>query len=75
MNLALAGWLSWLEYHPVHQKVTSSIPVQTHREAINQCFSLTSCFFHPSSLSKINKNIPSGENLKINKMKLSTSDY
>ena len=24
--MALAGWLSWLECHPVHQEVAGSIP-------------------------------------------------
>ena len=28
MALALAGWLSWLEHHPLHQKVAGSIPSQ-----------------------------------------------
>ena len=27
-NLALAGWLSWLEHHPTHQKVVGLIPSQ-----------------------------------------------
>ena len=26
MYYALARWLSWLEYHPIHQKVAGSIP-------------------------------------------------
>ena len=25
---AMAGWLSWLEHHPIHQKVAGSIPGQ-----------------------------------------------
>ena len=52
---ALAGWLSWLEHHPVHQKVAGLIPEQgtfldrgfdsrsEHiQEATDRCFSLTS---------------------------------
>ena len=63
-TLALAGWLSWMECHPVHRKVVGLIPSQdTHvgfrfdtrsgyiQEAINQSFSL--------SLKSIN--ISSGE--------------
>ena len=53
-DLSLAGWLSCLECHPVHQKVVGSIPWLRHIprlqvpswsgrvwEATNQCFSLT----------------------------------
>ena len=29
IDLALIGWLSWLEHHPVHQKVRVWSPVGT----------------------------------------------
>ena len=38
-KLALARWLSWLEHHPIHQKVVGSIP---DWEAADQYFSLIS---------------------------------
>ena len=56
--LALTRWISWLEHHPVHQKVVGSIPAQgTYlgwwyspplgyvQEATNQCLSLTPSLF------------------------------
>ena len=59
---ALAGWLSWLEHHPVHQKVAGSMPSQDvyRRQPIDvslsqRCFSLSLSL--SLSLSKsINKN-------------------
>ena len=55
--VALAGWLTWLEHHPEHQKVLGSIPSQGTYvgcvsdpwsghvwEAISWFFSLTSKF-------------------------------
>ena len=62
---ALAGWVSWLEHCPVHQKVVGSIPSQDIypgcrfdpcsrfvREATDRCFSLTSLSLsHSLSLS------------------------
>ena len=61
--LALAGWLSWLEHHPIHQKFEGLVPGQgTYLgrgfdtrsgcmwEATGQCFSLTLMVF-VSSLS------------------------
>ena len=72
-KVALAGWLSWLEHHPVHQKVAGSIPGQgtypgcgfdplsgSLPEA-DPSSSLTSMFLSlphlPFSLSKISKHI------------------
>ena len=64
--LALARWLSWLERRTMHQVVAGSIPGQgtylgcrfnpwlgPRREVTDPCLS--------SSLSKINKNVSSGE--------------
>ena len=70
--LALAGRLSWLGCHPMHQKVVGSIPSQgTHlgcgfnpwlghlREATNQCLPPSAHLppSHPLPLSKISKHI------------------
>ena len=68
-SVVLAGWLSWLEHYPIHQKVVGLIPSQgvylgcsfTHwsgcgREAADQCFSLTLMFLF-LSLSKVNKHV------------------
>ena len=62
LDLALAGWLSWLEHLPIHQNFADSVPGQgtylgcgfdpqlrCEKEATNWYFSL--------SLSKINKHI------------------
>ena len=71
----LAGWLSWLESHPVQPKVVSFFPSQgTYlgcrfdawsgliQEATNWCFSLSVSL--PSFLSKSNKHIFRWEFLK-----------
>lgn len=31
---ALAGWLSWLESHPINQNATGSIPGQAHAQFV-----------------------------------------
>ena len=72
---ALAGWFSWLEHHPVQQKVMGSIPGQgTYLgsgfdpqvgyvwEATDHCFPLTLMVlsFLPLSLKPINL-LPGGD--------------
>ena len=70
---ALAGWLSWSERHPIHQKVVGSNPSQATYlgcgldtqswriwEATDPCFSLSLPF--PLSLKSIN--VPLGGDKK-----------
>ena len=62
--IAPAWWLSWLEHHPIHQKVVSSTPGEGRYlgcgfdpqeeyiwETTDQPFSLTSMFLSPTPLS------------------------
>ena len=53
---ALAGWLGWLEHHPLHQKVVGSIPIMVHTEATTTdgCFSLSASPPFPLSQKSIN---------------------
>ena len=57
-HVALVGWLSWLEHHPVHQKIAGSIPGQGTdlgcglnplsgciQEAAKPCFSFSSFLY------------------------------
>ena len=54
--MALARWLSWLEHHPIHQKVAGSIPGRGAHGRQLVDVSLSLCVYPAlSSLSKINK--------------------
>ena len=54
-GLALARWLSWLEYHPVDQKVTGLIPGQGtyRRQLIHVSLFLSLCLSLSLKLIKI----------------------
>ena len=59
MNTALAGWLRWLERHPVHNKVVGSVPSWgVHgRRPTNVSLSVSLSLSPPSFFSKITKYI------------------
>ena len=80
--MALAGWLSWLEHHPIHQKAAGLIPQQgsylgcrSHQGGVgvDGCSSLTWVFLSLSLSRSLSLSLsPSSSSLsKISKPVLS----